>query len=93
MVAIETRYLGPTDKHGSRYKATAGSGSSRTISTDTALDDAANHQRAALALTQQLQWMFKGPLMGGSTKRGMVWVFERGEDRITSRENILGPQL
>jgi hypothetical protein len=53
--AITTKYLGPTNHRGSRVKATAQAGSI-TLGWDDALDVAANHARAALALANKFGW-------------------------------------
>lgn len=75
MKTIHTKYLGPTDTKGMRILATDG---------DTKLafpwtysgDEDRNHQRAAEMLKDKLQW--KGVMVGGHTKDGMVWVFVSG---------------
>ena len=73
MKAIETRYLGPTGRRGSRIVATAEGGNRVTISYDDEWNSEGNHGNAALALCQKLRW--SGHLVGGGTGRGMVWVF------------------
>ena len=81
-MAIETRYLRPTNYRGSRIKATAldtfnsdEKPKSVTVSMDYALDADANHERAALAL---LPRVCNNPdavtMHKGATKRGYVFV-------------------
>ena len=55
MQAIVTKYLGPTDRLGSRFKATA-VGGSVTVSYNYSLGTDANHKAAAAALMAKLGW-------------------------------------
>jgi len=81
-MAIETRYLGPTDYRGSRIKATARDTfysderpKSVTVPLDYALGTGANHERAALALLPKVCNNPDGvTLHKGATKRGYVFV-------------------
>lgn len=73
MVAIETHYLGPTDRKRSRYVAVAETGNRVCLNADTSIDDSLNHARAAKALRAKLCW--NGKMVGGGTKKGMAWVF------------------
>ena len=81
-MAIETKYLGPTDYRGSRIKATARDTFSSdekpksvTVSMDYALDTDANHERAALALLPKVCNNPDGvQLHKGATQRGYVFV-------------------
>ena len=57
--AIETKYLGPTNHKGNRIKAKAWAGSI-TVLRDYALDLAADHMRAAMALVEKLGWQQAG---------------------------------
>lgn len=82
MVAIETKYLGPTERHGSRYVATACTGNRVCLRADTALRDEENHARVAKALRTKLNWGKDKPMVGGGTKAGMAWVFVDVSDRI-----------
>lgn len=59
MQAIITKYLGPTDRRGSRVKAIADAGSI-TVAWDSALSAEQNHDAAALALTRKFRWDAKG---------------------------------
>lgn len=56
MQTIETRFLGPTDRRGSRYKARTSSGITLTLESEDALDSVANHERVARALIHKLGW-------------------------------------
>lgn len=80
MQAIFTKFFGPSHKpdgstRGSRIKATASGGHSRTVQIDHSLSDEANHNAAAVALCVKLGW--KGKLVSGSGPRGKgnVYVF------------------
>jgi hypothetical protein len=55
MQAIQVKYLPPTYKIGSRFKATASSGSV-TVPTDYGLDYEPNARKAAEALLKKLGW-------------------------------------
>ena len=73
MQTITTKYLGPTDYKGSRFKAThTGGFASVTLPYDYALSPELNHLAAANALSDKLNW--DGQYVGGHTKDGMVWV-------------------
>lgn len=73
MIAIETKYLGPTNTKGSRIKAT-GNGHSVTISYPYELSGEAVHRKAAQALADKMNW--PGRLIGGATRSGYVFVFD-----------------
>ena len=70
--AIVTRYLGPTDRRGSRVKASDGDGNSITLSWDSSTNSLPNHQRAAAALCAKMGW--KGRMVSGKTRDGYVHV-------------------
>tara|TARA_R110001599_G_scaffold49625_1_gene141653 strand:+ start:172 stop:438 length:267 start_codon:yes stop_codon:yes gene_type:complete len=73
MQTITTKYLGPTDHRGSRYKAThTGGYKTVTINSDFAVDADVNHTNAANELATKLGW--EGDYIGGHTKDGMVFV-------------------
>lgn len=73
MQTILTKYLGPTNTKGSRYKAThSGNCTSVTCAADYSLDAEGNHIRAAQALATKLKW--EGKYIGGHTSQGMVFV-------------------
>jgi len=83
MKAITTKYHGPSNVKGSRYSAF--DGDNRVIlSADDSLNSDENHQRAALALMEKLNWT--GQLIGGHTKDGMVWVFDSPNAPMIGRE-------
>lgn len=83
MTAIETRFIGPTNHHGPRYKATA-TGShmaglppiTLTLDSDQRLDSDGNHRRVAAALIRKQGWTPPeyATWYGASTDRGCVWV-------------------
>lgn len=79
MVAILTKYLGPTNSRGSRYKAMRGDGRpgdpSLTMVADDARSSEENHTLAAFALAQKMGW--SGRWVGGGTSTG--WAFVRVE--------------
>lgn len=70
MVAIETRYLGPTNTKGARIVATAQTGNRVVIPFDTSLTFDENCAAAAKALRSKLKW--KGHMIGGGTEQGMA---------------------
>jgi len=84
MQTIRTKFLGPTNNRGSRYKAIAGDGGKGfelTLSADYALNGEGNHYRVARALIQQLGWFRDetrgdtyGDWYGGGTPEGYVFV-------------------
>ena len=59
MVAIVTKYIGPTDYRGSRIKATAGNGQTITIGYDHELSIEKAHRKAAQALCDKMKWTGK----------------------------------
>ena len=66
--AIQVKYLGPTNYRGSRYKATAATGSV-TVGADNALSTEGNVIKAAQALCDKFGWskdMVHGQLADGS---------------------------
>jgi hypothetical protein len=73
MIAIRTKYLGPTDTLGSRVKAFTSNGQQRTIPWGQAARDGDNHKIAAMALCVQEDW--KGHMVGAHVRNGMVWVW------------------
>lgn len=70
--AIVTKYLGPTDTRGSRFKATA-AGGSVTIPNDYSDDAQGMHRKAAMALAAKLGWL--GEWEGGAMPDGSGYVF------------------
>src|SRR5574340_1120197 len=84
MVAITVRYLGPTNFHGSRLKASCEKGRPTvTIPKNCASERDASYEDAARALCLKMGWT--GSLVGGETPNGMVYVFT--EDRKSTRLN------
>lgn len=83
MKAIITKYLGPTDRRGSRIKATDGD-SSITVPLDSADSSEISHAKAAEALCRKLGWTGRyigGGLSGrGGIMAGMVWVDAASSD-------------
>lgn len=78
--AIETKFLGPTDKRGSRVKATADAGSI-ILDWDHRLNAAQNHCAAARALAQKLDW--KGVWSGGALNdSGYAFVTSDSDDFV-----------
>jgi hypothetical protein len=55
MLAITSKYHGPTDTRGSKVRAKA-NGKSATVPYDSALDSEANHRAAVVALCDKLGW-------------------------------------
>ncbi len=76
MVAILTKYLGPTNYRGSRYKAMMGDGRpgdpSLTMSADYRLNSEENHAMLAYAFAQKMGW--SGRWVGGGTREGYAFV-------------------
>jgi hypothetical protein len=83
MMAIETRYLGPTNSRGSRIKATADAGSV-TVPYDHALSSTQNHAKAAQALAMKFGWT--GSWVGGGLPNSSGYAFApvKGERFVVS---------
>lgn len=73
MKAIETRIVGPTNYRGCRIVASDGDGNRVTVSYHGERGEVEAQHAAATALCEKMGWT--GPLVGGSTKRGMAFVF------------------
>src|SRR5258708_4084246 len=73
MKAIVTKYHGPTNHKGSRITASDEDGNRVTISYPHELSGEDCHRAAADALCKKMGW--DGELIGGSLKRGYVFVF------------------
>lgn len=91
MKSIECHYIGPSDTKPARIVATDGDNRivvSYHVQNEQAssLPDSA-YRRAAIALCRKLGWN-SGRMIGGHTKRGMVFVWDSGE-AITLGENPL----
>lgn len=79
--SISTRYIGPTNTRGSRVKATASGGISKTFGWDDAQGPEGNHRDAACALAGKLGWA--GRWIGGGTREGYVFVMDDGDEGST----------
>ena len=77
MKAIQTKYFGPGNVKGSRFKASDEDGNSITVPYDYAMDSEGNHDRAAVALCEKMGWT--GNLYRGGLKDGNVYVFGPGK--------------
>ena len=78
MIAIQTKYLGPTNNRGSRIKAWTCNGHSITVGYDYSLSDGAEvHSAAAVALARKMGW--SGQMISGGTNQGYVFVFADSE--------------
>lgn len=74
MVAIHTKFIGPPNFRGSRYKAyTTKDRKTVTLNSDHRLGLEDNHRAAAIAYCQMMNW--EGKLISGSTDEGYVFVF------------------
>lgn len=77
--AIVTKYIGPTDRLGSRVKATASAGT-LTLSWDCALNTDDNHANAAKALAEKFKWAGHWYCGGMPAGNGNVFVSTGGGD-------------
>jgi len=80
MVAIETKYVGPSNVRGSRIIATTESGHRVVISYPQELSGEAAHRKAAVELCKRKFHHEPGDhscerLIAGGTKKGYVFVF------------------
>ena len=83
--AIVTKFLGPTDRRGSRIKASAWAGS-MTIDKDHSLNVEQGHAKAARALAEKLGWcgvIHQGGMPDGD---GYVFVFENPTFEVKAGE-------
>lgn len=75
LVAIETRYLGPTNHKGSRIVAETCNGHRLVVQFDHDCSAYEAHWRAAMILADKMKWCRPGVLWhGGGTKAGYVFV-------------------
>jgi hypothetical protein len=76
MIAIQTKYLGPTNTKGARIKAFTCNGHSATIDYDYALGDELLHFKAVKALREKyaLDWDISEMTFGG-IRDGYVFTF------------------
>ena len=81
--AITTKYLGPTNVHGSRVKATAEAGSV-TLSWDHALNTDENHIAAAKVLAEKFNWAgnYVGGALHGTSGYAFVVVERSGHCKV-----------
>jgi len=79
MLAITSKYHGPTDTRGSTVRATA-MGKSATVPYDSALDNEANHRAAVVALCDKFGWeadrFFGGAMDDGRWAWVPVFVYD-----------------
>lgn len=74
MVAIHTKFIGPTNTRGSRYKAyTTADRKTITLNADHRLGLEENHNAAAIAYCRMMNW--GGKLIFGDTDEGRTYVF------------------
>lgn len=73
MKAIETKYLGATDRRGSRIVASDSDGNRVTIPYPHEASGEACHRLAAEALRAKMGWA--GKMISGATKTGYAFVF------------------
>lgn len=75
LVAIETRYLGPTNHRGSRVVATTCNGHRLVGQYDASCNAYEAHRRVAMALAEKMAWWRQNIAWhGGATKAGYVFV-------------------
>lgn len=77
MIAIQTKYLAPTNNRGTRIKAFTHTGQSITIGWDYSLENYANYKKAALTLIEIMEW--SKDITGGSTKDGYTFTFNNSD--------------
>jgi hypothetical protein len=79
MLAITSKYHGPTDTRGSKVRATGFRGTV-TVPYDSALDSEANHRAAVVALCEKLGWdadrFFGGAMVDGRWAWVPVFTYE-----------------
>ena len=63
MQSIQTKFVGPTNSHGTRVRAKCDAGSI-TVVWDDALGEKQNHALAAMALVRQLGWTYEAGYHG-----------------------------
>lgn len=74
MVAIHTKFIGPTNTRGNRYKAyTTKDRKTKTVSAAQNLDNEQNRNVAAIAYCKMMGW--SGTLVHGGTDTRFVYVF------------------
>jgi hypothetical protein len=78
--AITTKFHGPTSTHGPRISATDNDGNRATIPYDYGAD-LLGHLQAVKTLCKKMGW--KGQLVQGAIKGGLVWVWADERDTYT----------
>lgn len=81
MKAIMTRFHGPTDTKGSRYSASDADGNRVMVQTDFSVNSEGNHDRAAIALCNKMNWKPR-KLVRGGWKHGNCYVFDGEHERV-----------
>ena len=75
MIAILTKFIGPTNYRGARVKAFTTSGHRIIVPWDHSQNVEENHDAAALALCRKMGW--GGKLVRGGTEVGYAYAFLR----------------
>lgn len=86
MIAIQTKFHGPTNVRGSRISATA-ERNRVMISVDHSVTHDEAHHKAARALCEKMGWA--GRLVCGGTKHGNVYVFDPEYPRLNDTVMIV----
>lgn len=76
MIAILTKYLGPTDNRSSRVRVTTSNGHRLIVPWDDNLNADENHRAAAFKLCNKMGWT--GDLASGGPKDGAAHCFIPG---------------
>lgn len=76
-LTISTKFLGATNTHPARVKATAAGVAASVTVTCRCGSDREDHFRAARLLKAKLDW--EGEMVAGATETGIVFVFDDGE--------------
>lgn len=76
MKAIETKYVGPSNKRGSHIVASDGEGNRVSVPFD--------HSLSRYNAYKKMGW--SGKIIGGSLRNNYVWVFASGDDEASSRD-------
>jgi hypothetical protein len=78
MIAIQTKYIGPSNTRGARIVASTSNGHRLSVPYDHAGEP---HRKAAIALARKMSWT--GTLAEGGTKQGQVFVFVDEQSTFT----------
>ena len=79
MIAIEVKYLSPTNFRGSRYVASTCNGHRLVVSNNDNLTPEFNALAAARALANNAGWYWR--LVDGDTKAGWCFTFDTGNKK------------